>query len=480
LTNAVATRFNIVHRSAAYAQFLTDNPDYMQTAVLDELRATEYERLDRLGHTYLDFTGGGIYASSQLRDHMALLQQDVYGNPHSTNPTSQAATLLDQRARQYVLEYFKASPDEYEVIFTLNASGALKLVGESYPFCPDGHYVMTFDNHNSVNGIREFARTKGAAVTYVPVIPPDLRVDETKLFAALDQPGIAGHNLFAYPAQSNFSGVKHPLEWIAYAQARGWDVLVDFAAFAPTNPIDLSQWHPDFVDLSFYKMFGYPTGIGCLLARKSAAAKLHRPWFAGGTINIASVQADTYVLSDGETGFEDGTINYLNIPAVEIGLRHLQRIGPELIQTRVKCLTGWFIQNLLSLRHSNALPLVRLYGPANTDRRGGTIAFNLYDPNGKLFDYHAMEAEANLEKISLRTGCFCNPGVGETALGFTEEELRRFLAQHERMTFDEFFEIAAKNGRNAGAARVSLGLVSNFNDIYTFLTFAERYVDRLI
>ena len=476
--NAISTQFSLVHRSAAYDHFLTEYPEYAQTALLDQLRASDYERLDRLGHTYLDFTGGGIYAASQLRDHMTLLNQDVYGNPHSSNPTSQAATNLDQHARRFVLEYFNASPDEYEVIFTLNASGALKLVGESYPFSPDGQYVMTFDNHNSVNGIREFARTKGATVTYIPVIPPDLRVDETKLFAVLDKPG-SGHNLFAYPAQSNFSGVKHPLEWIAYAQARGWDVLVDFAAFAPTNPLDLSQWHPDFVDLSFYKMFGYPTGIGCLLARKSATAKLHRPWFAGGTINIASVQADTYVLSDGETGFEDGTINYLNIPAVEIGLRYLQQIGLALIQTRVKCLTGWFIDNLLALRHGNGQPLVRLYGPASTDRRGGTIAFNFYDPNGKLFDYRHIEAEANQEKISMRTGCFCNPGVGETLTGFSEAEIRQTLAQHERMTFAEFFEIAAMNGRNAGAARVSLGLVSNFNDVYTFLSFAERYLDRL-
>ncbi len=33
-------------------------------------------------------------------------------------------------------------------------------------------YLLTFDNHNSVNGIREYARAKGASVTYVPVILP--------------------------------------------------------------------------------------------------------------------------------------------------------------------------------------------------------------------------------------------------------------------------------------------------------------------
>jgi len=38
----------------------------------------------------------------------------------------------------------------------------------------------------------------------------------------------------------------------------------------PTNRLDLSRWHPEFVSLSFYKMFGYSTGVGCLLARRAA------------------------------------------------------------------------------------------------------------------------------------------------------------------------------------------------------------------
>ena len=93
------------------------------------------------------------------------------------------------------------------------------------------------------------------------------------------------NNLFAFPAQSNFSGVQHPLDWIAAAQSAGWDVLVDCAAFVPTNRLDLSEWKPDFVPVSLYKLLGYPTGVGCLLVRKEALARLRRPWFAGGTIS---------------------------------------------------------------------------------------------------------------------------------------------------------------------------------------------------
>ncbi len=162
---------------AAFEAFRQAYPDFDSTWKLDELRATEYARLDRQGHVYLDYTGGGLYAECQLRDHLALLSDGVFGNPHSKNLTSMAMTRLVEQARDAVLQYFNASPDEYMVIFTQNSTGALKLVGESYPFGPGDNYLLTFDNHNSVNGIREFARQRGAAVTYVPILPPDLRAD---------------------------------------------------------------------------------------------------------------------------------------------------------------------------------------------------------------------------------------------------------------------------------------------------------------
>ena len=60
---------------ATLAEFLRRWPAYEQTRSLDELRATEYARLDALDQVYLDYTGGGLYAESQLREHMALLSQ---------------------------------------------------------------------------------------------------------------------------------------------------------------------------------------------------------------------------------------------------------------------------------------------------------------------------------------------------------------------------------------------------------------------
>jgi molybdenum cofactor sulfurtransferase len=441
---------------------------------LADVRRSEYARLDAGGHVYLDYTGAGLYAQSQLDEHLALLQGGVFGNPHSVNPTSTAMTELVERARGAVLAFFGASAEEYEAIFTPNATGALRLVGEAYPFRAGDRFLLTFDNHNSVNGVREFAHARGAETTYVPIMAPDLRVDEEVFPRYLTEVGGEHHNLFAYPAQSNFSGAQHPLEWIERAHDHGWDVLLDAAAFVPTNRLDLSRWHPDFVCLSFYKMFGWPTGVGALIARREALAKLERPWFSGGTIVAAFVQREWHQSAPGAAQFEDGTVNFLNLPAVEIGLRFLDRVGIERIHEHVQPHTEQLLRVLAGLRHSDGSPAATVYGPDNMHRRGATIAFNFLHPDGRIVDERYVDRVAGLHSVSLRTGCFCNPGAGEVAFTISRETLvgGEFGTG---MTLDDY--VQAIGLPSGGAVRASLGIATNSADLDRFAEFATAFVN---
>ncbi|NOZ48915.1 MAG: aminotransferase class V-fold PLP-dependent enzyme [Chloroflexi bacterium] len=450
---------------------------YARTSILDTLRQREYRRLDTQGQVYLDYTGGGLYPESLVREHAELLSHTVLGNPHSQSPTSLASTHLVEQARADVLRYFRADPDEYLAIFTANASGALKLVGESYPFAEGSHFVLVADNHNSVHGIREFARRQGASIDYIPLDPTTLRAPgiEPVLEAGMN----ARHKLFAYPAQSNYSGVQHPLEWIELAQRCGYDVLLDAAAFVPSNRLDLSAVHPDFVPVSFYKMFGYPTGVGVLLARRKALAKCRRPWFGGGTVKIVSTKADLHILADGHEAYEDGTLNYLNLPAISRGLALMDEIGVETIHERVELLVGYLLDAMLRLRHDNGKALVEIYGPVGTGQRGCTIAFNLIDVSGVYIPFQQVEAEANQQQISIRAGCFCNPGAGEYSLTHTAEAVKRCVAA---ATSDGIFDIDAYHdclgSKATGAVRVSLGMVSNKQDVDRFLVFLADFCNR--
>jgi selenocysteine lyase/cysteine desulfurase len=460
--------------AGAEAAFLEAHPAFRETVLVDELRESDYARLDANGDVYLDYTGGSLYAESQLRDHVRLLSDGVLGNPHSINPTSSAATLLVEQARAAVLHYFNAPEDEYACIFTPNATGALRLVGEAYPFGPGDQFLATFDNHNSVNGIREFARAKGARTAYVPLEAPDLRVADDMLERYLAAAQAGGRNLFAYPAQSNFSGVKHPLAWIDLAHRHGWDVTLDAAAFVPTSRLDLSRSRADFVPISFYKMFGYPTGLGALIGRLEALDRLRRPWFSGGTVIAANVQGDMVVPHSGHALFEDGTVNYLGIPALEIGLRHIERIGIDTISQRVRCLGTWMLEQLQGLRHSDGTPATRIYGPTTWERRGGTIAFNFLHPDGRVIDERFVDRIAAIRRISVRTGCFCNSGAGETAFSISRDTL--IGAEFDKgMILDDYIKrVGMPSG---GAVRVSLGIVTNLADVERFVDFAREFVD---
>eukprot|EP00744_Colponema_vietnamica_P002039 GILI01003282.1.p1 GENE.GILI01003282.1~~GILI01003282.1.p1 ORF type:complete len:719 (+),score=162.40 GILI01003282.1:129-2285(+) len=472
------------------------------------LRATEYSRLDRDNQCYLDYTGGMLYPESLIRRHMDLLLRGTYGNPHSSNPTSFASTALCDKARADVLKFFNADPEEYLCIFTSNASGALRIVGESFPFVENSQYLLLMDNHNSVNGIREFAISRGATVTYART-NTSLRIDDDVLEKLLEKntEGETTPSLFAYPAQSNFSGVKHSLEWVDRAQQLGWYVLLDAAAFVPSSPLDLSAVKPDFVSMSFYKIFGYPTGVGALLMRKRCVPMMQRPWFAGGTIkfvtcsdaskpNSASEVTPTphgkkgngsfasnassegsnhgprdpmHVLAHDHEAFEDGTINYLSLAALSYGIEFMTSLDMTKVSGHVQALTSDLIDSLSGLVHSNGQTVINILGPNSSYKRGGTVSINVVDVNGTIIPPMVVEKLANEQMISIRSGCFCNPGDSEILFPEAWRAMMELLDEGDPLKAREMgLGIAA-------AIRISVGIPTSDSDITRVIKFLASF-----
>src|SRR5690606_17854690 len=103
-------------------------------------------------------------------------------------------------------------------------------------------------------------------------------------------------------------------------------------------------------------------------------------------------------------------------------------------------------------KHSNGANLVRVYGPTSTEGRGGAVTVNFYDQNGNALDHRYIEEQANQANISLRTGCFCNPGAGEVALEISRVELDVCFTSpgHEnRLSIDDFRTCI--DGKSTGA-----------------------------
>jgi selenocysteine lyase/cysteine desulfurase len=414
------------------------------------LREREFGRLDATSCTYLDYAGAALYPQSLVIRDARRLAKSVMGNPHSESGPSRLATAALDEARALTLEMLDADSRHYEVIFTANASGGLRIVAESFPFRSGSRFVLTADNHNSVNGIRVRARRRGATIDYVP-LDEDLRAsDPCPFLTATPSP-----SLFAFPAQSNFSGVRHPLGWVRAAQARGYRVLLDAAAYLPTSRLSLSETPADFVALSFYKIFGYPTGVGALVVRRDAMAPLSRNYFGGGTIQFASVQNRRVRLHDGVSRFEDGTPNFLAMPAVCDGLQWFEQIGVERIGEHIDRLTASLLDRLASLRGR-----VIVYGPRGTDARGGTVTFNL-TRGGGVVEYESIEQAARDRGIAIRGGCFCNPGAAEHAFRIDAARARACLKGP--FTVPRFRRCLRDTP--VGALRASIGLATTEDDL---------------
>ena len=424
------------------------------------LRRREFARLDEQGHCYLDYTGSALYGASQVRAHLRLLETGLFGNPHSESATARASTRAIEQARAAMLRFLDVDESTHAVCFTANSSAAIKLVAESYPFGARRQLVLSADNHNSINGIREYARRAGAAVR---ILPLDATLELADPLHRLREAAAAGTGLLAFPAQSNFSGVRHPLALVRQAQALGFDVLLDCAAYIPSHPLSLREHPADFAVLSFYKLFGYPTGLGALVMRREAMQRLRRPWFAGGTVRFASVAADGHRLHDGAEGFEDGTPDFLGIAALPAGFALLEEVGMPRLQRRVAALTAELLARLRQLKHRDGAPRVWLYGPESPASRGGALCFNVLDARGRPLPYAQVESAARDAGISVRGGCFCNPGASEAAFGADPVRLANCLRDlDDDFTPRRFSDCA---GVEVGAIRASLGLANDGSDL---------------
>ncbi|XWS10763.1 hypothetical protein CRYUN_Cryun38cG0025700 [Craigia yunnanensis] len=363
--------------------------------------------------------------------------------------------------------------------------------------------MYTMENHNSVLGIREYALNQGAAafaldikealdqdgasgssVTSVKVSQhPVQRRNEDKVLEE-ELTGDA-YNLFAFPSECNFSGLRFSLDLVNIVKQNAekilegspyskghWMVLIDAAKGCATQPPDLSLYPADFVVISFYKLFGYPTGLGALIIRNDAAKLLRKTYFSGGTVAASIADIDFVRRREGvEAHFEDGTISFLSIASIRHGFKIFNTLTTSAMCRHTMSLAMFLKKKLLALRHENGANVCTLYGnctpKVSSHGSGSIVSFNLKRPDGSWFGYREVEKLASLSGIQLRTGCFCNPGACAKYLGLSHSDLLSNLeAGH--VCWDDNDVI---NGKPTGAVRVSFGYMSTYEDAKKFIDF---------
>ncbi|EMC99937.1 hypothetical protein BAUCODRAFT_30361 [Baudoinia panamericana UAMH 10762] len=455
-----------------------DTPDDVEA-----FRDREYPQLK--GKTYLDHGGTTLYAKSLVEEFSADLISNLYGNPHSASSPSALSGHRVDAIRERALRFFNADPDEFDLVFVANATAAIKMVIECFrDYAATSNTPVWYgyhkDAHTSIVGVRESTKMHRCFTS-------DEEVDIWINSGGLGGPRPRQFGLFAYPGQSNMTGRRLPLSWPgrirkSFHKAATY-TLLDAAALASTAPLDLSDAStaPDFVALSFYKIFGFPN-IGALIVRKASAHVLeNRKYFGGGTVEMVITVNDTWHAKKDTAihdRLEDGTLPFHSIFALDHAMNVHERLygaNPmKFISHHTAQLAKYLYNGLSGLKHANGLPLCRIYkdeGAVYGDPsvQGATISINVQHADGSLVPYAQVEEAADGHNIFVRSGSLCNPGGMATYLNWSPAEMKAAFASGHRCSNP----VQIMLGKPTGVVRISLGAMSTASDVQTLLRFLD-------
>ncbi|KAJ6116119.1 hypothetical protein N7523_005608 [Penicillium sp. IBT 18751x] len=446
---------------------------------LETIRKQEYPQIKKT--IYLDHAGTTLYAKSMIDSFSQEMVSNLFGNPHSMSLSSQRSTKRIEEVRRRALDFFNADPDDYDLVFVANATSAIKLVGESLrELGPQGFwYGYHVDSHTSLVGVRELAKMGYQC----------LRDDDVDNWISnLDSDRSGTPQLLAFPAQSNLNGRRLPIRWCKEIRAAASEgrmnvfSLLDASSLVSTAPLHVSECAPDFVAVSFYKIFGFPD-LGALIVRKSAARALEkRKFFGGGTVNMVLVSdlpwhaKKTMAVHE---RLEDGTLPFHSIIALDTAFHAHKRLYGSManISAHTGLLAKRLYERLSSMTHFNHTKVCQIYQSSygNPSLQGPIIAFNLKNSQGGWIPKTDIERLAAARDIQLRSGSVCNPGGTASCLGWKDADLRRHYAAGLRC--GDSHDVL--DGRPTGIVRVSLGAMTNVTDINAFIQFIEEvYVEK--
>ncbi|XP_001870735.2 molybdenum cofactor sulfurase 1 [Culex quinquefasciatus] len=464
--------------------------EFVQEYSDEEAAAIEREFTRLKDKHYLDHAGATLYAESQIRAVHDLLTANMFGNPHTSHQTGQ---LMDE-VRRRVLRFFNTDSSEYSLIFTSGATASLKMVAENFTFRAadsaegdEGAFVYLRDNHTSVLGMRAIVGT-----SRIHPLERENFVRHLKVSARSSQ---RKPSLVVFPAQNNFNAAKYPLELIEEIRENGlvgydddkFYVCLDVASFVSTNFLDLDRYKPDFVCMSFYKIFGYPTGLGALLIRKGSEDLLDKKYYGGGTIQIVMSGKNLHRKHVKPSDrFEDGTQPFLSIIALLEGFNTIQRLIPpsngyrsmERVSKHVFNLAKYCYHQLGELVHANGAKVIHFYMDSrfeSRDRQGGIVTFNVLKDDGSYVGYAEFARIALKHDVYLRAGCFCNSGTCQRQLKLSDEGLLEYFKMG-KICGDDNDMI---DGHPTGTVRAAFGYMTKPENVDRLVEMIrERFVSQ--
>ena len=342
--------------------------------------------------TYLD-SAATTQKPVQVIDAIADFYRNTNANVHrGAYALSEEATEAYEGARARVAEFINAG-SKNEVVFTRGTTSGLNFIAYGHGLNvlePGDKVVLTImEHHSNVVPWQLVSRHTGVELVYLS-LNEDFEVDLDTLDEVLDE----RVRVIAVSGMSNVTGTLGPVRQLADAVA-DMDalVVVDGAQLVPHHPVDVGELGADFLVFSGHKMLG-PTGIGAMWGKPERLEALE-PTEGGGEM-ISDVHLYESRWAPVPHKFEAGTPPIAQAVGFGAAVEYLDKVGMNAVRDHEIEITRYALDRLTEV------PDLAVYGPSDTDQRGGAVSF-------ELADIHAHDVATILDQygVAVRAGHHC-------------------------------------------------------------------------
>jgi len=322
---------------------------------------------------------------------------DFYSNYNSNihravYQLAEEATELYENSRDKIANFINVRPEE--IIFTRNTTESINLIAHSWARSnlkrDDVIAITEIEHHSNIVPWQILCQEIGTRLEYVGIDESGF-LDVEYLIELISSKKV---KLVSISHMSNVLGTIVPIERII-KNAHQYDipVIVDGAQSVPHMPVDVKKLDCDFLVFSAHKMLG-PTGVGVLYAKKEFLEKM-KPFMGGGDM-IKEVFKFHTNYNEVPYKFEAGTPNIADVVGFGAAIEYLEKIGMENIRKHEISLTEYALESMQSLKY------ITIYGPRDSNFRGGVISFNIADIHP-----HDLATIMNDHGIAIRSGHHC-------------------------------------------------------------------------
>jgi selenocysteine lyase/cysteine desulfurase len=375
---------------------------------------------------------------------------DYYSSVHrGTGFKSQLSTHVYEEARQAILRFVGADPQDYTCVFGKNTTEAINKLSRRFPFTNERDVIITSGMEHHSNDLPWRGVAKVVHVGLLPDGAIDLDDFDAKLNDFADRVA-----LVAVSGGSNVTGFITPIHELAEkAHKVGAQFMADCAQLAPHRKVDSLSLddlgHLDYIAISAHKMYA-PYGAGALIGRRDTFESGMPDMVGGGVVEIVTL--DDVAWAEPPDRDEAGSPNHVGAIAMAAAANNLLSVGMETIAAHEAELTTH------ALRWLQEIPGLQIYGdanPRNAALRLGVIPFAMKD-----IDHFKVAAILGHEYgIGVRNGCFCAHPLILHLLQVPPDEARKVR--------DEM--LSGNKSKMPGLIRASFGFYNTTEEIDIFV-----------